>query len=91
MGSATIAYPHHPRVGQQFPILKTRRVGGVETLILRTVDGTYTVPLAWTDRAEPSPWEALGKDPPIFSAPSLWALVELLDALSPHDAKESES
>jgi len=78
--------------GKAFPILKTRRVGGINTLSLRgTAGGTFAVPLAWTDQAEPSPWELLEKDAPIFSAPFLWRLVELVDSLSRQDAKEGES
>jgi hypothetical protein len=92
LGSATITYPCHPSRGEQFPVLKTRRVGGVDTLILRgTSGGTFGVPLAWTDRAEPSPWEAIGKDPPLFSAQSLSSLVGLLDSLSSQDDTEGQS
>ena len=69
-----------------------RRIGGVDTLILRgTSGGTFAVPLAWTDRAEPDPWQIIGKNPPLFSAPSLASLVELLDLLSPQDEGEGES
>ena len=90
LGSATIKHPYHPLRGKAFPILKTRRVGGVDTLILRgTACGTFAVPLAWTDRAEPSAWELLEREPPIFSAPFLWALVEQVDSLSTQDAKEA--
>jgi hypothetical protein len=91
-GSATIKHPYHPLHGNAFPVLKTRCVGGVDSLILRgTSGGTFGVPLAWTDLAEPSPWELLEKDPPIFSAPFLWVLVELIDSLATQDAKEGES
>jgi len=63
-----------------------RRIGGIETLILGgTSGGTFAVPLAWTDRAEPSPWRTLGIDPPLLSAPSLASLVELMDLLSARD------
>ncbi len=67
-------------------------MNGVDTLILRgTSGGTFAVPLAWTDQAEPSLWEVLEKDPPIFHAPFLWTLVELLGSLSTQDAKKGES
>jgi len=92
LGSATIKHPYHPLRGKAFPILKKRRVGGMDTLILSgTASGTFTVPLAWTDRAEPSPWELLEKDPPIFSAPFLWALVEQVDSFTTQDANGDES
>ena len=92
MGSAIITHPYHPLRTQQFPILKTRRLGGVETLILKgTAGGTFTVPLAWTDRGEPSPWEIIGKNPPRLAVSSLWTLVGLLDSLRRQDEAEGES
>jgi hypothetical protein len=92
LGSAAITHPYHPLRDQQFPVLKMRRVGGVDTLILRgTTGGTLAVPLAWTDRAEPCPWQAIGRNPPLFSAPSLSSLVELLGLLSAQDEKEGKS
>ncbi|MBN2560483.1 MAG: hypothetical protein JXQ75_06100 [Phycisphaerae bacterium] len=92
LGSATITHPYHPLRGESFPVLKTRRVGGVDTLILRgTSGGTLAVPLAWTDWGELSPWEAIGRDPPLFSAQSLDLLVELLGSLSSRDDGEGQS
>jgi hypothetical protein len=85
LGSAAITHPYHPLRGQQFPLLKIRRIGGVETVILHGIDGTFAVPLAWTDRAEPNPWQTIGINPPLFSAQSLVSLVELLDLLSARD------
>jgi hypothetical protein len=86
LGSAAITHPYHPLRGQQFPLLKIRRIGGVETVILRgTSGGTFAVPLAWTDRAEPNPWQTIGSNPPLFSAQSLASLVELIDLLSARD------
>lgn len=86
LGSGTTTHPYHPLRGQQFPLLKIRRTGGVDTVILRgTSGGTFSVPLAWTDRAGPSPWQMIGENPPLFSAQSLASLVELLDLLSARD------
>ncbi|MCA9247222.1 MAG: hypothetical protein KDA42_08915 [Planctomycetales bacterium] len=91
MGSVAITHPYHPLRGQQFSVLKKRRLGGMETLILRgTGGGTFSVPLAWTDRAKPDPWQAIGKNPPLLSAPSLASLVELLDLLSAQDDNGSK-
>ena len=46
-------HPYHPLRGQQFPVLKMRRVSGVDTLILRGAGGeTFAVPLAWTDAVD---------------------------------------
>ena len=88
MGSAAIKHPFHPLRGQSFPILKTRRVGGVDTLTLRgTAGGTFAVPLSWTDQAEPTPWELLDREPPFFAAPFLWKLVELIDSLRSAQSK----
>jgi hypothetical protein len=51
-------------------------------MILRASSGgSFTVPLSWTDRAEPSPWETLKKIPPSLDALHLWELVELLEVL----------
>jgi hypothetical protein len=92
LGSTAIKHPFHPLHGKKFAILKSRRLHGVETLVLQgTAGGTFAVPLAWTDQAEPSLWELLEKDPPIFHAPFLWTLVELLGSLSTQDAKKGES
>jgi hypothetical protein len=45
-----VRHPFHPLRGQRFPVLKTRRVGGVETLILREpVRGSIAVRREWTD------------------------------------------
>jgi hypothetical protein len=66
-------------------------MGGVETLILKgTSGGTFTVPLAWTDREPPSGWQILEKNPPRLVAPALWTLVELVNSLSCRTPEESE-
>jgi hypothetical protein len=66
-------------------------MGGVETLTLKgTSGGTFTVPLAWTDRKPPSVWQILGKNPPRLAAPALWTLVELVNSLSDRTPEESE-
>lgn len=45
-----ITHPFHPLRSQRFEVLKTRRVAGVNTLILRHPDrGSYTVAQEWTD------------------------------------------
>ena len=66
-GSVEITHPFHPLKGQRFPVLKLRRVQGVETLILQgTSHGSFAVPREWTDRADPSPVAVLGISPPPF-------------------------
>jgi hypothetical protein len=92
LGSATITHYYHPLRGQEFRILKLRKVGGIQTLMLRDSAGnTFAVPQSWTDHGEPSPWTILKKIPPFLYAPNLWTLVELLNSLSPQDERESQS
>ncbi len=72
-GSARITHPFHPLNGESFTVLKRRRYGGIETVILRgPSDGSFAVPLEWTDWQPPSP-EALRTD--------LLACDRLLEAL----------
>jgi hypothetical protein len=50
LGWAEVSHPFHPLRGQRFPVLKTRRVAGMETLILREpVRGSIAVRREWTD------------------------------------------
>jgi len=82
-GSAEIIHPFHPLKGQRFPILKLRRVRGVETLILQgTSHGTFAVPREWTDRADPLPIAILGiSAPPFLDGHCLLQLAELVSLL----------
>ena len=73
LGWAQVTHPFHPLRGQSFEVLKTRRVAGVDTVILRHPGrGTWAVAREWTDWAEPSaepppgqpqarlePWQAI--------------------------------
>jgi Family of unknown function (DUF5372) len=53
LGWAEIRHPFHPLRGQRFPILKSRRVSGAETLILREPSrGSFAVRREWTDLAD---------------------------------------
>jgi hypothetical protein len=66
-------------------VLKTRRVGGVETLILREpARGSFCVPQEWTDRADPP----LNLLPRRLDAKSLLELAALLERLTPKPEKE---
>jgi len=56
-----------------------------------TSGGSFAVPLAWTDRAELSPWKALKKIPPLLDASHLWALVELLEVLMAQQEAKDQS
>jgi len=80
-----ITHPFHPLKGQRFPILKLRRVRGVETLILQgTSQGTFAVPREWTDRADPPPMAVLGISAlPFLDGHCLLHLAELVSLLKP--------
>src|ERR1700687_5004515 len=50
LGWAEVSHPFHPLKGQRSPVLKTRRVGRTETLILRDpTRGSIAVRREWTD------------------------------------------
>ena len=83
LGWAEIRHPFHPLRGQHFEVLKERRTGGVDTLILRELErGTFSVAREWTDWADPSLYDSLGFLPRRLDAESLFELVALLDQLS---------
>jgi Family of unknown function (DUF5372) len=80
LGWAEVRHPFHPLRGQRFPVLKTRRVGGTETLILReSTRGSLAVRREWTD------WDAatgdLGMPPRQLALESLLELAKLVDDL----------
>ena len=72
-----ITHPFHPLRGQQFVILKERRVANIPTLVLRGSDlGTFAVPLDWTSNA------IVAETPTIFDASCLLQLSELVVHIS---------
>jgi len=81
LGWAEVRHPFHPLKGQRFPVLKTRRVGGTETLILREpTRGSIAVRREWTD------WDAatasvLAIPPRQLVFESLLELAKLVDDL----------
>jgi hypothetical protein len=84
LGWALITHPFHPFRGERFPILKNRRVSGIDTLILRgSVAGTFAVPVAWTDRAPPSREAGGSHAPRVLDGGSLLQLAGLIDCLNP--------
>ena len=83
MGWAEICHPFHPLRGQRFEVLKERRVGGVDTLILQELErGTFSVPREWTDWPVLSRPESLALPPHRLAADPLFELVALLDELT---------
>ncbi len=82
LGWAQITHPFHPLHGRHFPILKTRRVAGVDRVSLRgSPDGSIAIPLEWTDQAPPSAFEQVGIEPSILDFRCLLELVELVQQL----------
>ena len=83
LGWTEISHPFHPLRGRRFEVLKKRRIAGVDTLILRELErGTLSIPRAWTDWADPTPYDALTLSPHRLAADCLFELVALLDALA---------
>jgi Family of unknown function (DUF5372) len=81
-----ITHPFHPLVGQRFAILKVRKIAGQDVLSLYDQKrGSLAMPRAWTDQAEPSPYEGLPESAPILDVPCLLKLHELLRATSKND------
>jgi hypothetical protein len=77
-----VRHPFHPLRGQRFPVLKTRRVGGTETLILREpTRGSIAVRREWTDW---DPVTACGSAAVAqqFALESLIELTKLVDGLA---------
>jgi Family of unknown function (DUF5372) len=92
LGWAEIRHPFHPLRGQRFQVLKTRRMGGVDTLILREpARGSFSVAREWTDWADPSLYESLGLPPRRLDADLLLELAVLLERLTSKPKKELAS
>jgi len=82
LGWAEIRHPFHPLRGQRFEVLKTRRLAGLDTLILRDLaHGSFSIARSWTDWAEPDPFDVLGLPPQRLKAESLLELVVLIEPL----------
>jgi Family of unknown function (DUF5372) len=83
LGWAEIRHPFHPLRGQRFEVLKKRRVAGIDTLILRTLErGSFSIAREWTDWADPSGDEVMTVSPRRLDAESLFELVALVDQLA---------
>jgi len=89
LGWAEIRHPFHPLRGQRFQVLKTRRISGVDTLILREpARGSFSVAREWTDWADPSVYELLNSPPRRLDANLLLELATLLEQLTSKSQKE---
>jgi Family of unknown function (DUF5372) len=83
LGWAEIRHPFHPLRGQRFEVLKTRRLAGLDTLILRDLaQGSFSIARDWTDWADPDPVHVVGLPPQRLEAESLFELVALLQQLT---------
>ena len=79
LGWAKVTHPFHPRQGQSYKILKTRRVSGIETLILRdTPAGTFAIAKDWTNLSDPSSQADLDFIPLILHFDSLQRIVDII-------------
>jgi hypothetical protein len=85
LGWATITHPFHPLRSQRFEVLKTRRVAGTDTLILRHPDrGSYTVAQEWTDWGLPEASIGPSETTHKFAVGPLLQLANLCAELSEH-------
>jgi len=82
LGWAEVRHPFHPLKGQRFLVLKTRRVGGTETLILREpTRGSIAVRREWTDWDAATASAAHAMPPRQLLFESLLELAKLVDDL----------
>ncbi|MDF3881390.1 DUF5372 family protein, partial [Cupriavidus basilensis] len=90
LGWAEIRHPFHPLRGQRFPVLKTRRVAGVDTLLLGHVErGSFSIAREWTDWGAPSVPDDGDVAMRHFDLSMLLELVTLIDHLAASDSKRS--
>jgi hypothetical protein len=83
-----IRHPFHPLRGQRFEVLKERRSGGIDTLLLHELDrGTFSIAREWTDWADPSRYGSLGLPPRRLDPDSLLELAALLEHLAKTEQK----
>ncbi|SIT47908.1 conserved hypothetical protein [Paraburkholderia ribeironis] len=90
MGWAEIRHPFHPLKGQRFPVLKTRRVSGTDTLLLCDAErGSFSIAREWTNWGTPSvPDDTIG---PVcyFDRHMLLELTALIEQLGTSPSKRS--
>ncbi|WP_390620618.1 DUF5372 family protein [Neorhodopirellula pilleata] len=81
-GNAEITHPFHPLLGKRFPILKTRTVSGVESVILKgSESGTFSVPRQWTSIRSTDCYEDAEVPPTILRLERLIEMAALLKTL----------
>jgi len=83
LGWAEIRHPFHPLRGQRYPVLKTRRVAGVDTLLLGHVErGSFSIAREWTDWGAPTVHDDAIAPVCCFDLGMLLELVTLIDQLA---------
>jgi hypothetical protein len=88
LGWVEITHPFHPLSGQRSTILTKRNVSGIQTLILRgTSQGSFSVPLDWTDQAPTTVSATNDGDAPRLDFACLLELSDLLGKVSPGQNK----
>jgi hypothetical protein len=80
-----ITHPFHPRRGERFRVVRTRRYGGQATLILEGECGTFSILEEWTDKAAP----ASAGSGRLLLAPALLELVQLVQRFKASDEAAS--
>src|SRR6202165_4111617 len=91
-GGAETSIPFHPLKGQRFPALKTRRVGGVDTLLLGHAErGSFSIASEWTDWGTPSVHDGAGVTACRFDLDMLLELIDLIDQLAVSASKKSST
>lgn len=90
LGWAVVSHPYHPLKGQRFPVLKTRRVSGKETLILGHPDfGSFGIIREWTDWGPPTDGDGCDGVGRRFDGDMLLDLVALVKLLANSLPKKS--
>ncbi|MFM0674542.1 Y4bD/Y4pK family protein [Paraburkholderia sediminicola] len=91
LGWAEICHPFHPLKGQRFPVLKTRRVGGVDTLLVGHAErSSFSIAREWTDWGTPTVHSG---DVTVccFELDMLLELIDLIDQLALSASKKSSA
>ena len=92
MGWAEIRHPFHPLKGQRFPVLKTRRVAGIDTLLLGHIErGSFSIAREWTDWGAPSVQDAGDIAVCRFDLGMLLDLIVLIDQLATSSSSKSST
>ena len=82
-GFVEIVHPFHPLTKQQFLLLKSRTVSGVECVILKgSPSGTFAVPKDWTSIRSRDHYEDADAPPTLLRLECLIELTKRVNTLS---------